>query len=187
MNGDELKRATKHLGGLFSGQVTQELAILIKKDWQRFEFKLTLEAIGSHKSAMTSDKGFLNYGKLLSEIRSMHKPRELAPTTNSANEGTWCDVRRRQGEHLRGAGDFEVILRVHRDWWRRCSKDDHWRAKLSNGARRLLIQCGMTDDIAAEWADTIFIEEVEAFRSLLLQLRGDAGVFDNAAAASAGV
>ncbi len=173
MTRDEAVQATRRLGGLFPGQLTQEIAKWTAAQFLPFTVAAVTEAVDAHKAAHE----FLNTPNLLEGIRAIER-KESQVRVNVDREGSWCDVQRRLRPQLHGRSDIEVILRVHRAWlWAAAGgaekASDGYRSRFLSSCRSMLLaHAGVVLEHLASWANTIEHHPAD-FQMVLDDLRGN--------------
>jgi len=166
---DDAKRLATLLGKLFPSQLTPELYRFVADGLSQFDVGDAEKAIKSHRAA----REFVAPNELFEGCRAAANARvKVSETTRK--EGTWADVFRRQRPDLAKASDYEVVLRIHRGWWFKCSKSDGYRRQIDHSCTSLLIRFGMEQAAAEQWAATVFEEGPEFFRQCLEEIRSAA-------------
>ena len=166
MNPTEAKDVVAYLAKLFPGQMTDELMRHARDRLLAYDERPARKAIADHRDAHE----FINWPQLWEGCRAASQ----GDGPKSPREPSWFDVYRRQRPQLKDAGDAEVVLRVHRDWWVRCSKSDSYRRQFGASCASLLVAAGMTPEAAREWAGAIFDDSPDFFRRCLEELRNTA-------------
>lgn len=183
MTKDKASECARVLANNFPNQVNQEQARTFMEQVSALDFDCAVAAIRAHKA--TRMDGFWNMAQLLEGCRAAERSADQA-TLNNRREGTNADVYRRQTPQMRNATDIEVILRVHRGWWHKCSRSDGYRRKFESSAKYQIYMAMMADvlgeptdqraseasEIAARFAETIFADP-ETFALSLQDVRGE--------------
>lgn len=167
MTEDEAKKCVKLLVGLFPAQMTPEQFRNAVVEFRAFEIANAQEAIKVHRASHE----FITWPQLFEGCRAVSAAKGEGA---ARNEGSWCDIYRRQVPQLQGLPDVEVVLRIHRGWWFKCSKSDGYRRHFEHSCTSQLIVAGMKPEDAPQWAATVFEESVEYFRQVLDELRAAA-------------
>jgi hypothetical protein len=182
MTKDDAKKLASRLGKQFPGQLTDERYRSIARRFEAYDVADVAQAIEEHRAT----REFVTENELYEGIRAAGNAKvKVAETTR--HEGSWADVRRRQNPSLAARSDYEVILRIHREFWFRCGKRPSYREKFERECRTLLTVHGMTDDVAGQWAAAVFDDAPGFFQSCLDELRGDAAPAFAASSTNAGV
>lgn len=161
----EAAKAVAYLAKLFPGQMTDELVRHAHDRFVGYDERPARKAIAEHRDAHE----FISWPQLWEGCRAASQAEN--PDGKPSREQSWFDVYRRQRPQLREAGDAEVALRVHRDWWIRCGRSDSSRRQFEASCVNQLVNAGMTGDAAREWTASIFNESVSYFRDCLEELR----------------
>lgn len=171
MTNDDAKKLVKMLGGLFPNQLTQEQARFAYHRFREFERADVERAIKQHREHGATKDGFIDWKNLFEGCRAAAK--SLVRTAEDAkNEGSWCDVYRRQRSEFVGKSDYEVVLRIHRGWWFRSGRTDGSRTQFRSSCVNLLVSCGMDAAAAAGWAEAMLDPSSSYFSQCLDELRG---------------
>lgn len=179
MTKDDVKKAIKLLGGLFSGQITQEAAKVMQDDFREFEYRTAESAIKNHHRENLT----LNYPALLEECRNLASLRSTVAAGN-ANTATGkgqariddspAAIYRRLYPWLENCSDYEAIIRTKRQMWHKSTQTDSYRRMFATECYYGLVAAGMESDDARDWAETIF-SPPEHFQRCLEELRAASG------------
>lgn len=170
MNHDDTKKLVKLLAGLFPNQLTVEQGRFAAEKFREFECADVERAIKTHRESGATKEGFIDWKNLFEGCRAASKSRSEGEE-NFRREGTWADVYRRQRQELADAGDYEVVLRVHRRWWWRCGKRDSYRSQITASCVTRLIVFGMSQADAEKWTEVVFDDSPDYFRQCLEEIR----------------
>jgi hypothetical protein len=157
MKPDEANKALKYLAGLFPCQLTTETGTWFLRHFRDFDYSDVIKAIDAHRESphVTANKGFLDCGQLLEGCRAEANARQKGRAF-ARREGSWADVYRRLRPDLKDSTDVEVVMHVHRGWWRRCGKSDGYRRQFERSCVSLLVSFGIPPESAALAADAVF-------------------------------
>jgi hypothetical protein len=162
VNAKEVSDAIKTLCGLFMGQVSDESVLQLRKDFAPFSRQAVFRAIAEHRKSPSLKNGYWNYGQLI-ELCNRTERGEQLEARQFVPAQTFAAIYRQQRPDLAKAGDFEVIIRVHRSWWRavciRGRFHDGYRRHFFASCVTALINAGMTERDAETWAAYPFLDE----------------------------
>lgn len=164
---DEAKQFAVWVAKLFPSQITPEQARFLRDELLPFRPDAATRAIKAHRAAHE----FFSGPQLIEGCRAAERGATSAPQDNGDREPSWCDVRRRQNPQLGNAGDYEVVVRVHRQWWNGRGKPVGGRPSIEGSCRRLLAACGMEPEAAGTWAAYAMDAEPRDFPAGLDDLR----------------
>jgi len=150
MTMNEVEAVLEMLGGLYPGRITEQVADLLCEDLKRVHYQHAIAVAKEHRR----NHDYFRYSEFrkscLSTGPGAAKRMGAVPTLSFTN------TYRRQRPDLADAGEYEVIVRIHRSW---CAKADSegGRVMVSRGCESSLCAAGMDALSAKRWAEYPFL------------------------------
>lgn len=196
MTSDEIKIALKTLNALFQGQVNDVQAVMLRDKFKDLSRDAVMSAIKLHREKR---EGFWDLAQLLEGCRAAERGAQTEARQYIPDQ-SFAAVYRKQRPDLKKANDYEVIIRVHRQWWRECCLpdpkiegaripgSDGYRRKFTSSCINALCSAGMELEQAERLSGYIFLEhprDLQYWLDDVRRLTSPAEAKANAAASAA--
>lgn len=166
MTKDEAKDCVRMVNKLFTPPISDETAKLLVGDFQSFKKSSVDEAIREHRRT----REFLAIPGLLEGCRCQERGDQMQARQFIPDQ-TFAAIYRNQRPDLRDANDYEVIIRIHRSWWKTAARwDDETNSRagseslirqIDSSCVNVLIAAGMEPEAAGRWSAYTYLHDHE--------------------------